>query len=132
MMKLNGVMYLTYDEVIKVMNTQLSRFSTSQKARLPLDVNYVDAELISDLTDEVVNYKLRLFKIYRGEEYMRVKGVCNYFLGEQFAKEDISETYDFLNPKNFTTSEIKTRRTRYYKFLTNVLVHECIDNILKI
>jgi hypothetical protein len=130
-MKLNGVTYLSYIEVVKIVDTQLFRFSTGQRAVLPPGVKFVDAELIHDLSDEVINYKLRLFKIYRGEEYMRVKGICNYFLGEQFAKEDISETYDFLNPKNYTTSEIRTRRTRYYKFLTNVLVHECIDNLLK-
>lgn len=132
MMKLNGVIYVTYDEVATVVDKQVSRFSTSEKARLPRKLKYVDAELIRDLADEVVKYKLRLFKIYRGEEYMRVKGVCNYFLGEQFPKEDVSSTYDFLSPKDFTTSEIKTRRTRYFKFLTNVLVNECIDKLLKI
>jgi hypothetical protein len=131
MMKLNGVIYLTYDEVIKIVDSQLSRFSTSEKAKLPLDIKFVDAELIRDLIEDAVKYKLRLFKIYRGEEYMRVKGICNYFLGEQFPREDVSETYDFLSPKNYTTSEIKTRRTRYYKFLTNILVHECIDILLK-
>ena len=61
MMKLNGVVYLTYDEVVKVVDIQLSRFSTSEKARLPRKLKFVDAELIRDLIDEVVKYKLRLF-----------------------------------------------------------------------
>lgn len=132
MMKLNGVIYLTYDEVVKVIDKQSSRFSTSEKARLPSDVKYVDAELIHDLSAEVVKYKLRIFKVYSGDEYVRVRGICNYFLGEQFPKEDTSEDYDFINALKYTKTEVKTRRTRYFKFLTNILVHECIDNLLKI
>lgn len=132
MMKLNGVIYLTYDEVVKVVDKQVSRFSTSEKARLPSDVKYVDADIVSELSEEVTKYKLRIFKIYGGDEYMRVRGVCNYFLGEQFPKEDISESYDFINGLKYTKTEVKTRRKRYFKFLTNVLVHECIDKLLKL
>jgi hypothetical protein len=33
MMKLNGVVYLTYDEVVKIVDIQVSRFSTNFKFR---------------------------------------------------------------------------------------------------
>lgn len=128
MMKLNGITYLTYSEVIAAVDTQIAKFSTSQHAVLPQDITYVDAEFVDYVKKKEKDIILGLAFLYKNEEYATISALLTMLMGYLHDGGNVSSELNFLN-KSLTSLQIENHRKKYEKYLLNVLIDEIMKSI---
>jgi hypothetical protein len=129
MLKLNGKVYLTFQEVENVLQKVLSKFRTSHRVVLPQKIPYIDRQFIDELRER----NLYITLIIR-QEFSYYEKHMNHFqlikvLEKEIYSDEMCETeLKFLN-YDITIKQKEEYRLKYQNFIVNCFVKECIERI---
>ena len=130
--RLNGNVYLTEDEIDTTVHTTLNQFRTSHRAILPTKITYLDREFVDALKDEAKNTTLSLYYLYGyGEYYAPIKNIVKAIAERFKQKNQCCEKLYFMQ-YDLTDTQRSKYRTQYENFLINTLLEECIHEFKKL
>ena len=130
--RLNGNVYLTEDEIDDIVHTTLNQFRTSHRAILPKKITYLDREFVDALKDEAKHAILSVYYLYGyGEKYAPVKKIIKA-ISDRFKEKDQCCEKVYFMQYDLTDTQRKKYRTHYENFLINTLLEECIQEFKKL
>jgi len=129
MLKLNGKVYLTFQEVENVLQKVLSKFRTSHRVVLPQKIPYIDRQFIDELRERNLYITLIIrqqFSYY--EKHMNHFQLIKVLEKEIYSDEMCETELKFLN-SDITIKQKEEYRLKYQNFIVNCFVKECIKRI---
>ena len=129
MMKLNGKVYLSYDEVTVIAATQLDKFSTSQHATMPRVISYVDSELIRKIRDRANDVTVAFGFLYKTENFVEFNEIVNTISSFFYEEGDCESSLSFLTAQ-LTEPQVAIHRAKYFHYMFNVMSGEIIKTLI--
>jgi hypothetical protein len=132
MIKLNGNVYLTEDEIDAIVHAVSLKFRTPHRDVLPQKITYLDSEFVDAIKTEAKNTILSVFYLYGyGELHAPVKKIITAVLERTRNLNDCCDKLYFMQ-YDLTDSQRRSHRTHYENFLINAFLGECVLNFKKL
>ena len=129
MMKLNGNVYLSYNDVEHELTNQLSRFSTSQHVTPPGGIPYIDSEFVVMTRRRVHEVIISLGFLYRTENCVGIDEIVGLLSSFFYDDGACDSSLSFLTTQ-LTSSQRSVHRTKYYHYLFNIISGEVINALI--
>jgi hypothetical protein len=126
MIKLNGNLYLTAQEVYDVLNEVTALFKTSHRAILPQKIPYIDRDFVEEIRERSKYIQLIIRNSYNYyETHLSLKQIFSILEYDIYDEEICSKELSFLK-RDITEKQKEKYRKQYHNFLINCFLKESI------